>query len=510
MCGNLMIPTSVWPIKEGMVISRASVLTHSYLLYWQLIRKGKLKRQKYGKDYFSMHQWKRIYNTSRIPGDPKDSLVNYFKTEQEGEMGPRNIIVLMNGHIFTVDVIDVDGRILTVAELEAQFKDIEEQCKNRGAGPGISALTVDERSSWCKNRERLINLNAKNKKNLKTIEGALFAVSFDSINKPTEELAVFHTVFGDCQNRWYEKSFNVNIFKNGAVTGCADHMPSDAMTLVNGMQYANGYVESVKNNDTLDHTYKIRPLQRPEKLDFTLDEHILKSIHDVTVAHNKRSKGVKIIAKSFSDHGKGYIKKQKMHPDTYIQLVMQLAYYRLHKKPAPTYETASTRAFYHGRTETLRSCTCESVEWMQAMVDDNISNAEKVALMKKAYEKHNQLMSDGMKGGGCDRHLFGLMHVAREEGLPTPEIFTDPSWTKSGGGGNFILSSSLAGYSHLGGGTLPMCLDGYAVFYSIEEYRVNFFISSFTSSKESDADNLFESLCQTLRDVERMLTSTNV
>jgi hypothetical protein len=37
----------------------------------------------------------------------------------------------------------------------------------------------------------------------------------------------------------------------------------------------------------------------------------------------------------------------------------------------------------------------------------------------------------------------------------------------SGGSGNFILSTSSLGYGITGGGTPPMCLNGYGVFYRI-------------------------------------------
>jgi len=38
-------------------------------------------------------------------------------------------------------------------------------------------------------------------------------------------------------------------------------------------------------------------------------------------------------------------------------------------RPVATYETASTRKYYNGRTETLRSCTTESLEWARSMLD---------------------------------------------------------------------------------------------------------------------------------------------
>lgn len=37
---------------------------------------------------------------------------------------------------------------------------------------------------------------------------------------------------------------------------------------------------------------------------------------------------------------------------------------------------------------------------------------------------------------------------------------------KSGGGGNFIISSSCVGLAESAGGCAPMCLDGYCVIYS--------------------------------------------
>lgn len=41
-------------------------------------------------------------------------------------------------------------------------------------------------------------------------------------------------------------------------------------------------------------------------------------------------------------------------------------------RPPPTYETATTRQFYHGRTETTRSATEESVLFVQAMLNPDL------------------------------------------------------------------------------------------------------------------------------------------
>lgn len=38
-------------------------------------------------------------------------------------------------------------------------------------------------------------------------------------------------------------------------------------------------------------------------------------------------------------------------------------------RPAPTYETASTRKYFHGRTETVRSCTQEAVDFAKTILN---------------------------------------------------------------------------------------------------------------------------------------------
>lgn len=61
-----------------------------------------------------------------------------------------------------------------------------------------------------------------------------------------------------------------------------------------------------------------------------------------------------------------------MSPDAYVQMVFQLAYYRIYKKPCPTYESASTRQFLHGRTETIRSCSQTSVAFTKAFDNPDV------------------------------------------------------------------------------------------------------------------------------------------
>lgn len=63
------------------------------------------------------------------------------------------------------------------------------------------------------------------------------------------------------------------------------------------------------------------------------------------------------------------MKKCRLSPDAFIQMALQLAYYRDAGRFSLTYEASMTRLFREGRTETVRPCTIESAAWVKAMED---------------------------------------------------------------------------------------------------------------------------------------------
>lgn len=74
----------------------------------------------------------------------------------------------------------------------------------------------------------------------------------------------------------------------------------------------------------------------------------------------------------FENYGKDVIKKHKVSPDAWVQMVKQLAYGKMTGgKPAVTYESAQTRKFRLGRTEVIRSASNQSKAFVDAMLDPN-------------------------------------------------------------------------------------------------------------------------------------------
>uniref|UniRef100_A0A3P9KQ19 Peroxisomal carnitine O-octanoyltransferase n=1 Tax=Oryzias latipes TaxID=8090 RepID=A0A3P9KQ19_ORYLA len=495
-----------WPPEDGTCLQRASISTWYSLQYWNLLHTERLAPQKSGKTPFDMDQFRMLFNTCKVPGVKKDSIQNYFQTESEGSC-PSHLVVMCRGRIFAFDALH-DGQILTPPELLRQLSYVKERCDREPLGEGVAALTSDERTRWAKARQHLISIDPHNESILETIQSSLFVISLDE-SKPysTPENYTNMTVealAGNPMIRWGDKSYNSIVFSDGTFGSTCDHAPYDAMVLVSMCWYLDQEIKAAEGK--WKGSDRVRQMPLPEELLFTLDEKARSDISHAKQQYLESTKDLQIVCYAFTAFGKSAIRDKKLHPDTFVQLAMQLAYYRLHKKLGSCYETATTRKFFHGRTETMRPCTQEAVNWCRAMMDPTCNVIDKRKAMLVAFDKHNKLMAEAQNGNGFDRHLLGLYLIAKEEGLQDLELFTDPLYSRSGGGGNFVLSSSLVGYTTVLGVVAPMVHHGYGFFYRIREDRIVTSISAWKSCHETDAPSLFNNFSSSLHEMLHLAT----
>lgn len=67
---------------------------------------------------------------------------------------------------------------------------------------------------------------------------------------------------------------------------------------------------------------------------------------------------------------------------------MNVSVDRLHNTPGAHYESAATRMYAGGRTETIRSCSIESIEFAKAMLNPQIAPKEKLTKLQNAINGH--------------------------------------------------------------------------------------------------------------------------
>ena len=194
-------------------------------------------------------------------------------------------------------------------------------------------------------------------------------------------------------NRFHDKTFTLIVDPSTRAGASGEHSPVDA--LVPSIIAEYGLTEGVDVTSFAAHHAGALDHGEPswERLDWVGDEKAWRECNeaadrakaiiddsDDSVLYFKRF-GANWI-KNFGRHCLFYFLNltvswlpgsYQMSPDAFIQMAMQLAWYKAFGEFTATYETVLTRMFKHGRTETLRTFSRESWRWVLSMVDPQTS-----------------------------------------------------------------------------------------------------------------------------------------
>ncbi|KAJ8390903.1 hypothetical protein AAFF_G00098230 [Aldrovandia affinis] len=457
-------------------------------------------------------QWERMFNTSRVPGEETAQYEGMFNSTRVPGVDTdtiqhvnesKHIVVYHRGRYYKVWMF-YDGRLLLPREIEQQMERIlADKSEPLPGEEMLAALTAGDRVPWANARKAHFS-KGKNKQALDTIEKAAFFVTLDETEqrfdaeKPVQSLDSYakSLLHGKCYDRWFDKSFNLIVFKNGTMGLNAEHSWADAPIIGHLWEHVLsmdpmklGYTETGHCRGELHPS-----LPGPQRLQWDIAVECQNTIASSLKVAKALADDVDSHIFPFDSFGKGLIKKCRTSPDAFIQIALQLAHFRDKGKFCLTYEASMTRLFREGRTETVRSCTMETCAFVRSMMSDNTREL-RMKLLKAAAEKHQQMYRKAMTGKGIDRHLFCLYVVSKYLGVDSPflkEVLSEP-WR---------LSTSQTPLQQLelfdlvkhpeyvssGGGFGPVADDGYGVSYIIVgENLINFHISSKLSSPETDS-----------------------
>ncbi|XP_065738383.1 carnitine O-palmitoyltransferase 1, liver isoform isoform X3 [Phocoena phocoena] len=455
-------------------------------------------------------QWERMFNTSRIPGEETDTLQHLRDS--------RHIVVFHKGRYFKVWLYH-DGRLLKPREIEQQMQRILDDPSEPQAGEAkLAALTAGDRVPWARCRQAYFG-HGKNKQSLDAVEKAAFFVTLDETEQgyreedPVTSMDSYakSLLHGRCFDRWFDKSITFVIFKNGKMGINAEHSWADAPIIGHLWEYVLatdsfqlGYAEDghCKGDTNSNIPY-------PTRLQWDIPQECQEVIETSLSSANLLASDVDFCSFLFSAFGKGLIKKCRTSPDAFVQLSLQLAHYKDMGKFSLTYEASMTRLFREGRTETVRSCTTESCNFVLAMVDPTQTVEQRLKLFKIASKKHQHLCHLAMTGSGIDRHLFCLYVVSKYLAVDSPflkEVLSEPwrlstSQTPQQQVELFNLEKNPE-YVSSGGGFGPVADDGYGVSYIlVGEKLISFHISSKFSCPETDSHRFGKNLKQAMIDI---------
>nr|XP_056719890.1 carnitine O-palmitoyltransferase 1, brain isoform [Euleptes europaea] len=492
--------------------ARAGNLVYAMLLYRRKLTREEIKPNTIPSSCIPLCavQWERLFNTTRIPGVGLDRIQHLRDS--------KHIAVYHAGRFFRVWLYH-NGRLLQPRELQAQFQSILDDSTPPLPGEEkLPVMTAGERDPWARARQAYFQ-SGKNQQSLSIVEKAAFFVTLDTSEqglqgpKPAQALDAYakSLLHGQCCDRWFDKSFTLIVYRNGKSGLNAEHSWADAPVIGHLWEYTLA-TDSFQLGYDANGNCKgdIEPgIPAPQKLQWEIPPECQKVILQSFSVAQALANDIDFYIFPFKEFGKGLIKKCRCSPDSFIQLVLQLAHFRDKKKFCLTYEASMTRLFREGRTETVRSCTIESCNFVRAMVDPTQSIGTRLHLFRVAAEKHQNLYRQAMTGEGIDRHLFCLYVVSRYLCLDSPflrEVLSEP-WRLSTSQTpiqqlELFDLKNHPDYVSCGGGFGPVDDNGYGVSYIIVgEDLINFHVSCKISSRETDAHRLGSHIQQAMLDI---------
>uniref|UniRef100_A0A182NF90 Choline/carnitine acyltransferase domain-containing protein n=1 Tax=Anopheles dirus TaxID=7168 RepID=A0A182NF90_9DIPT len=496
---GLVFPRASYKTLDEQLVY-ASKIVSAALAYKMLIDGGKIKPEMMGKVPLDMSQYEKIFGTCRVPGRERDS-VQYNPRS-------RHIVVACNNHYYRLPVFTAAGGIASEAQILAELKKIANSEGNNRAAP-LGILTANHRDSWARAYETLM-ADATNRSSVEAIQQALFVLSIDQElpQKPGTDHIVTASdllIHGGGSNlnggnRWYDKTIQLVVAPNGINGLTYEHSPAEGQPIAVMTDFLLEYISSGKRLNTMDQP---ELKQGAVKLPINVSPALQSEIEQASGFVDKLATDIQMDYLHFTDYGKGFIKTQRMSPDSYIQMAIQYAFYRLHHVPGAHYESAQNRMYLHGRTETIRSCSVESVAFSRAMLDRKCDGRARLEAMKAAINAHKAYVSMAIQGYGVDRHLLGLKLSAKEHGLTVPELFSDRGLQQSA---HMRLSTSQVASRYdafmcYG----PLTQDGYGCCYNPKEDDMWFGLSAFRSNGESDLARFRVSLQEALREMYEVL-----
>ncbi|KAJ8277890.1 hypothetical protein GJAV_G00081310 [Gymnothorax javanicus] len=353
-----------------------------------------------------MSQYFRLFNSTRIPKPGRDELF----TDEKG----RHLLVMRKGSMYVFDVVDRDGNLVSPAEIQAHLQFILSDPSPAPAFP-LGFLSAENRDVWAGLREKL--LAAGNGEELGAVDSALFCLCLD--DEPMQDhIHLSHNMLhGDGCNRWYDKSFSIILTKDGQAAVNFEHSWGDGVAVI---RFQNEIFK-----DTTEHPL-VSPGSRAaavdsaamvRKLKFKLDRELENGISKARENFQAAISKLTIDAMEFKRGGKEMLKKKNLSPDAMAQLAFQMGFLRQYGQTVATYESCSTAAFRHGRTETIRPATVYTQLCAKAFVyQPNQHTVDQLlGMLTDCSKYHGQLTKEAAMGQGFDRHLFAMRYLANSK-----------------------------------------------------------------------------------------------
>ncbi|XP_043856655.1 carnitine O-palmitoyltransferase 2, mitochondrial-like [Dromiciops gliroides] len=436
-----------------------------------------------------MSQNFRLFSTSRLPKFARDTLL----TDERA----KHLLVLRNGNFYIFNILRSNGTMIQTSEIHANLKYILSDQSPIPDFP-LAYLTTEKRDTWAKLRQELL-VNG-NQEALKKVDTAIFSLCLDDLLVQDADHFTQIMLYGNGHNRWFDKSFNLILTKDGSAAINFEHSWGDVLTILR-------FMKEVFQDSTQAHT--VRPQEVPlaadgcravKKLNFQLNDSLREGISSARASYNSAVQTFSAKLMHFKKGGKHFLKREGMSPDAMIQLALQMAFLGLHHQVVSSYEPCSTGAFKHGRTEVIRPTSIHSKRCALAFQEPSKHSVAKLKhMLSTCSAYHVRLIREAAHGQGFDRHLLALRILADTKKGCLPDIFSDSAYSQMNH--SFIFSRHLFNPTLNFGASMPIVPDGLGIAYSVQDDSITFNITSCSNCDIQDFIQILKTSLEKIVDV---------
>uniref|UniRef100_A0A0N4UKZ6 Carn_acyltransf domain-containing protein n=1 Tax=Dracunculus medinensis TaxID=318479 RepID=A0A0N4UKZ6_DRAME len=461
---------------DGQILIAAKVIQSAVRFYEKIIN---LKRlidiaKKSNGYHLDMSQYQLIFGTTRIPACAKDKIC-YGKEKKSN-----HIIVIRNGHLFQLPIFNSSGKVLGIQQLIDEIKENILPLSSESNPYPICVMTSEGRDAWAEVYNRIKEVNADA---IKIIEDSLFTLCLDNkmqIGDQSSDLDIQASqclhgggIRNNSANRWFDKTIQFVIGTDGYCGVTYEHTPAEAPPIANLM-------------------------------DFICDEMFILLYYYKKKSSQALIFGInKMAVDTFDKFGKNTIKNHGISPDSFIQIAMQTAYYRIHRKLAIVYETASLRRFTEGRTEIIRSPCFMTSMFITDFVnsDDEADHNLLIEMLRGAIQQHKKYNIE--VGDGMDRHLLAMRLICQEKDIEVPRILETDIYKRMM---HFTLSTSqVPSRNEIQVAFGPSARDCYGICYNPRPNELQFAITTFKDNEMTKSEEFIKELGLVLNDLNNLL-----
>eukprot|EP00005_Dracoamoeba_jomungandri_P001567 CAMPEP_0174262420 /NCGR_PEP_ID=MMETSP0439-20130205/12964_1 /TAXON_ID=0 /ORGANISM="Stereomyxa ramosa, Strain Chinc5" /LENGTH=668 /DNA_ID=CAMNT_0015347125 /DNA_START=1 /DNA_END=2007 /DNA_ORIENTATION=+ len=401
-----------------------------------------------------MSQYSRLFLSTRVPKTGKDELLSFPGIQQHKDI---HVLVMRNNHFYKLKVYE-NGMWDTERDILAKVRAILNDKTPPETKLPIGVLSTENRDKWAEARK---DLEKENKEALNDVDSGLFCLCLDDHEPKTDAQRCRNFLFGNGRNRWFDKSLSVIIDGGGKLAVNFEHAWGDGVAV---LRFFEECFRDMNNTPLLDDRL-LPKVAKPERLQWKVNDKISHAIKAAAKRFDDDTNSLNISVETSNVISKQDLKKLKVSPDAFQQMAFQLGYRKLTGNTVATYESASTAAFKHGRTETIRPVCMESLRFTSAFIEKK-DHMDCKTFLNEAINQHSENKVQALKGLGFDRHLFALRNLAQQKGVSYP-IFENEAYKKLNY--NILSTSTLSSPALQLGGFGPVVPDGYGIAYGLDD-----------------------------------------